>query len=299
MSLAGRTAVVTGAARGIGAAVATRLAGRGMRVALLGLEPAELASTAAGCGPAAAWWEVDVTDGSALGRVAAEVADRLGPADVLVVNAGIAVAAPLLAGDAGAYDRVIEVNLLGSVRTARAFGPQLVRTGGHLLQLSSLSALTPAPMMGAYAASKAGVEAFVRAVGPELGRAGVTVGVAYPSWVDTDMVRGADAVVGDQRSKLPYPLNRTLPLDVAADGLVTGIERRSPSVHLPRWVGAVAAVRGLLPPVLAAVGRRGLPAGELVAGDGGRAVGAGGAADTAARTSPSRREPGSGAGTGP
>lgn len=280
MTLEGRTAVVTGAARGIGAAVATRLAAQGMRVAAVGLEPDGLAATAAGCGPGAAWWEVDVTDGSALARVSQEVEARLGPASVLVANAGIAVAATLLDGDPDSYDRVIEVNLLGSVRTVRAFAPQLVRTNGHYLQMSSLSALSPAALMGAYTASKAGVDAFARAVAQELAADGVTVGVAYPSWVDTDMVRGADEASANHRARLPPPLNRTMPVGEAADLLVEGIVRRRASVPVPGWVAAFAAARGLLPPLLAAAARR---RGVETPPNDGMPVGPGGAADTAAR----------------
>lgn len=249
-----------------------------MKVAVLGLEPDGLAAVADECG--SVWWEVDVTDGAALARVAGEVEERLGPADVLVANAGIAVAATLLDGDPESYDRVIEVNLLGSVRTVRAFAPQLVRTKGHYLQIASLSALSPAAFMGAYTASKAGVDAFARAVGQELAADGVTVGVAYPSWIDTDMVRGADEASANRRAELPPPLNRTMPVGEAADLLVEGIVRRKPSVPVPGWVGAFLAARGLLPPLMLANARR---RGVQPPSNDGRPVGAGGAADDAYR----------------
>jgi NAD(P)-dependent dehydrogenase (short-subunit alcohol dehydrogenase family) len=232
----GRVVVVTGAARGIGEHVARRLAGRGYRVGLVGLEPDRLAEVAACCGPDSAWREADVTDGAALVRVAGEVSERLGPADVVLANAGIAIGAPLLHALADPFDRVIEVNLLGSVRTARAFAPpQLVARRGYLLQVASLAAIVASPMMAAYCASKSGVEAFARSIRIELAHHGVDVGVAYLSWIDTDLVRGTDALapMGRHRAALP-PFNRTYPVTTAADRLVRGIERRAAQAHRRR-----------------------------------------------------------------
>ena len=162
--MAGQVVVVTGAARGIGALLAMRLAAGNARVALLGLEPGELARVSACCGPCARWWEVDVTDERALAAVAAAVRDAYGRIDVVVANAGIAVGGPFFRSDPGAFARVIEVNLLGSAATARAFLPALAESRGYLLQVASLAALAPAPMMAAYCASKAGVEAFAHAL---------------------------------------------------------------------------------------------------------------------------------------
>jgi NAD(P)-dependent dehydrogenase (short-subunit alcohol dehydrogenase family) len=293
---ADRVAVVTGAARGIGEQVARRLARRGYRVALVGLEPERLAAVGADCARLAAdpgaigWWQADVTDGARLAEVAAEVAERLGPADVVVANAGIAVGAPLLHADPVTFDRVIEVNLLGSVRTTRAFAPQLVQRRGYLLQIASLAALVSSPMLAAYCASKSGVEAFAHALRIELAHHGGEVGVGYLSWIDTDQVRGSDQVtpMARHRAGLPAPFNRTYPVDLAADRLFRGIERRSPHVYVPGWVGAVAAVRGVLPRLLVSVGRR--DAGEMeqellaTAPEAlGRLVGPGGTADTLAR----------------
>ncbi|HEY6793970.1 MAG TPA: SDR family oxidoreductase [Kineosporiaceae bacterium] len=245
--------VVTGAARGIGAQLARRLAARGHRLALIGLEADQLAEVASECGPGAAWWEADVTDGTHLSDVAAQVAGRLGPARAVVANAGIALGAPLLHADAASYDRVIEVNLLGSVRTARAFLPHLVETRGYLLQIASLAAIVTSPMLSAYCASKSGVEAFARALAAEVAHHGVDVGVAYLSWTDTEMVRGSDRVtpLAARRSALPPPFNRTYPVDAAADRLARGLERRAAHIYLPPWIRAVALGRGLLGPGLA------------------------------------------------
>ena len=286
--LAGQVVVVTGAARGIGALVAMRLAAHNARVALLGLEPGELARVSGCCGPHARWWEVDVTDEGALADVAAAVRGACGRIDVVVANAGIAVGGPFLHSDPGAFARVIEVNLLGGVTTARVFMPALIESRGYLLQVASLAALAPAPMMTAYCASKSGVEAFAHALRGEVAHHGVRVGVAYLSWTDTDMVRGADqnAALRQMRAGLPFPAGRTNPAAPAADALLRGIARRAPRVYGQRWLPPIQALRGAVPPIVARFAARTMPELEsrwLAAGAGTGPLGAGGAADTKAR----------------
>ena len=286
--LAGQVVVVTGAARGIGALVARRLAARGARVALLGLEPGGLAEVSARCGPHSRWWEADVTDEPALAAVAAAVSDTYGRIDAVVANAGIAIGGPFIHSDASAFARVIEVNLLGSVATARAFLPALIDSKGYLLQVASLAALTPGPMMAAYCASKSGVEAFADALRGEVAHHGVQVGVAYLSWTDTDMVRGADEnpALREMRAGLPFPMGRTSPVEPAAEALVRGISRRAPRVYGQRWLPPMQLVRGLLPVAVARFAARTMPELEsrwLATGAGTFPVGAGGAADTRTR----------------
>ena len=289
--LAGQVVVVTGAARGIGAVTAGRLAARQAQVALLGLEPRELASVSARCGPHSRWWEVDVTDERALAGVAAEVRDAYPRIDVVVANAGIAIGGPFIHSDPGTFARVIEVNLLGSVATARAFLPALLDSGGYLLQVASLAALAPAPMMAAYCASKAGVEAFAHAIRAEVAHRGVRVGVAYLSWTDTDMVRGADenTALRKMRAGLPFPAGRTSPPGAVADALVDGISRRAPRVYGQRWLPPVQLARGVAPLIVAKLAARAMPDMEarwLTTGAGTGALGAGGAADAGARAAP-------------
>ncbi|KJK60022.1 SDR family oxidoreductase [Saccharothrix sp. ST-888] len=290
--IAGQVVVVTGAARGVGALLARRLAQRGAEVALVGLEPEELKAVAAQCGPTATSWEADVTDLEALTAVARQIQDRHGRIDTVVANAGIAIGGPLLDSDPRAFDRVIEVNLLGSVATARAFLPALVESGGYLLQIASLAAITPAPLMAAYCASKAGVEAFAHSLRAEVAYQGVKVGVGYLSWTDTDMVRGADqdTVLAQMRARLPWPANKTYPLAPAVERLVAGIGRRSPHVYAQAWLRGIQPVRWVLPSLVATVGARDIarlaPQLRATAASRLRAVGAGGAADTANRRAP-------------
>ncbi len=288
--LEGRTVVVTGAARGVGALLARRLAARGARLALVGLEPDELKKVADSLPGEAAHWHADVTDHDAMAGAAAAVEERFGGVDVVVANAGVALGGPFLDSGARSFDRVIEVNLLGSVATARAFLPALVRSRGYHLQVASLAALTPAPLMAAYCASKSGVEAYAHCLRAEVGHLGVDVGVGYLSWTDTDMVRGADQdeVLRDMRARLPWPMNKTYPLAPAVERLVAGIERRSPHVYGQWWLRGMQSVRGAVPSVVAGpLGRREMRklAPRLAATRAARGglVGAGGAADERAR----------------
>ncbi|WP_405020118.1 SDR family oxidoreductase [Kitasatospora sp. NBC_00070] len=290
--LTGQVIVVTGAARGVGALTARKLAQRGARLALVGLEPEELKAVAAQCGPEAGHWVADVTDLAALRSTAQAIEERYGRIDTVVANAGIALGGPLVDSDPDAFDRVIEVNLLGSVATARAFLPALTRSRGYLLQIASLAAITPAPLMSAYCASKAGVEAFAHSLRAEVAHQGVKVGVGYLSWTDTDMVRGADQdeVLRRMRAGLPWPANKTYPLPPAVDRLVAGIARRSAHVYAQPWLRGMQPVRWLLPSLIAAVGSRDVaklaPQLKATAASRLRPVGAGGEADSAARSTP-------------
>jgi NAD(P)-dependent dehydrogenase (short-subunit alcohol dehydrogenase family) len=255
-ALRGKVAVVTGAARGIGAALALELARRGAQVALVGLEPAELTATADRCARLshARAYVADVTDRARMAAVAAEVVAHFGAVDIVVANAGIAIGGPFADADPAEFDRVIEVNLLGSAGTARAFLPALAAAHGYLLQIASLAAMAPAPLMAAYCASKSGVEALANVLRADVAHRGVAVGVAYLSWVDTDMVRGADAdeALAELRHRLPWPASRTISVNDAVDRLVVGISRRSPRIYAPGWVRAVQWLpRGLLPAVVA------------------------------------------------
>ncbi|MER6913206.1 SDR family oxidoreductase [Streptomyces sp. NPDC000594] len=291
VSLDGQVAVVTGAARGLGEIVARKLSARGATVALVGLEPDELKRVAARLHTEGDWWHADVTDHEAMARVAAEVKERFGKVDIVVANAGVAAGGPLDGSDPLVWRRVIEVNLIGSAVTGRAFLPALAESRGYFLQIASLAAIAAMPLMTAYCASKAGVEAFAHALRAEVGHRGVRVGVAYLSWTDTDMVRGADEneVMSAMRRRLPWPANRTYPLGPAAERLVEGIERRAAHVYGQGWIRGTQPFRGLLPSLLGTLSRyemrRAAPLLAEGPPDADRLVGAGGAADAESRRS--------------
>ncbi len=257
-SLEGQVVVVTGAARGVGELLARKLSARGATLALVGLEPDELKQVSERLHGESDHWFADVTDHEAMAQVAREVKQRFGKVDVVVANAGVAAGGPFADSDPDAWRRVIEVNLIGGAVTGRAFLPVLMESRGYFLQIASLAAITPAPMMTAYCASKSGVEAFAHSLRAEVGYKGVKVGVGYLSWTDTDMVRGADQddVMRELRQRLPWPMNRTYPLGPAVDRIVDGIARRSPHVYAQWWLRGMQSVRGYLPSVIAVGGPR-------------------------------------------
>ena len=248
-SLSGKVVLVTGPARGIGAETARLLAKRGARLSLVGLEPERLAALAAELGGGHVWLECDVTDQAALERAAAGTVASLGRIDAVIANAGIASNRTVAAGPVDALVRTIEVNLIGVVRTVGATLPHVAAVRGYYLLVSSAAALAPLPGLSAYAAAKIGVEQFGNVLRLELAHKGVGVGVAHPSWIDTDMVRDARrdlASFGEALDKLPWPFNSVTSVSDCAAAFVRAVERRSRKVYVPRALGPLAALRYLL-----------------------------------------------------
>jgi len=248
----GKVVLITGAARGIGAGLAERLAARGAKVALVGLEAEEQRKVAERIGDAAKSWEADVTDWDALELATAGVVEHFGGIDIVIANAGIATAGFVRSIDRAAFEKVIEVDLLGVWRTFRVTLPHVIERRGYLLAISSLAAITHAPGMANYAAAKAGVEAFSNSLRAEVAHLGVKVGVAHPTWIRTDLVESADAhpVFGKLRASMPGLIGKTYPLDVALDNLEAGILKRARTIHVPRWVGGLKLLRAFLPPII-------------------------------------------------
>jgi NAD(P)-dependent dehydrogenase (short-subunit alcohol dehydrogenase family) len=266
-SVKGKVVLVTGAARGIGAGLARRLSAKGAKVALVGLEPDELKRVAAECGPDAAVWEADVTDWTALEKAVAGVVEHFGGIDIVVANAGIAATGFTRSIDRAAFERVIEVDLLGVWRTVRACLPHIIERRGYVLTISSLAAIVHIPGNAAYSAAKAGVEAFANSLRAEVRHLGVDVGVAHPTWIATDMVNSADKhpVFGALRTSTPGLLSKTYPLSVAVDLLDEGIARRSRAIHVPGWVGVLKLIRAVLPRIVELGSRSFMPAADKAA----------------------------------
>jgi NAD(P)-dependent dehydrogenase (short-subunit alcohol dehydrogenase family) len=263
----GKVVVITGAARGIGAGLARDLSAKGAKVALVGLEAEELARVAAECGPDAGAWEADVTSWTELEKAVAAIAERYGRIDVVVANAGIAATGFTRSIDPAAFERVINVDLLGVWRTVRVTLPHLVAAKGYAMLLSSAAAIIHIPGNAAYSAAKAGVEAFGNSLRAEVKHLGVDVGVVHPTWIATDMVNTADQhpVFGKLRGSTGGLASKTYPLSVAVDLISAGVARRARVVHVPGWVGVVKLVRALVPRLVELYARKVMPGADRAA----------------------------------
>jgi NAD(P)-dependent dehydrogenase (short-subunit alcohol dehydrogenase family) len=237
-------ALITGGASGIGAELARQLAARGMRIALIDRDAERLGSILPGAETAVA----DVRDTEALTAAIDDLAARLGGIDVAVANAGIATGGPLRMVGPDTVEDTIEINLLGVWRTVRASLPHVLERRGHILMIASAAAVLPAAGLGAYSASKAGVEALGRSLRVELKPHGVSVGVGYYLFLNTPMVTVGEAspVLRRSKSRLPAPIARTWPLEPAIERTVTSIEKRSRAVVHPPFLRGLMAIRGLL-----------------------------------------------------
>jgi NAD(P)-dependent dehydrogenase (short-subunit alcohol dehydrogenase family) len=250
-TIEGRTVLITGAARGIGAETAVRLHGHGANLALVGLEPELLEEVAARIGERAAVFEADVTDAGALERAVAGAVRRFGGVDVAIANAGLHFVGAIASAPVEQLERELDVNLLGVLRTVRAAAPQVVERRGYMLNVASLAAASHAPLMGSYAASKAGVEALTNCLRQELAPAGARVGCAYFGFIDTDLVRGAMDHPSSRTMDrlLPAFVRKPVPVAVAVDAIEEGVLKRKSRVWAPRYVGGALALRGVLQPL--------------------------------------------------
>lgn len=245
-SLAGKVVLITGPARGIGEESARQLAGRGARLSLVGREPERLRALAEELGAGHAWFEADVTDQPSLDRAVAETVRALRGIDVVFANAGIASNGTVAVTPVEALVRTIEVNLIGVVRTISATLPHVVASRGYYLLMSSASALAPLPAMAPYSASKIAVEQYGNALRMEVAHKGVDVGVAHPSWIDTDLVRDQQHELrsfNHTLSKLPGPFGKVTPLAECVEALIDGMERRRRKVFVPKSLAPFSAIR--------------------------------------------------------
>ncbi|MDB5377983.1 MAG: Short-chain dehydrogenase [Rubritepida sp.] len=183
---AGRVAVVTGAARGIGAAIARRLASEGAKVLLTDRSEDVMATAAAIDGTGF------VTDIAALGageKVMKAALDAYGRIDILVNNAGIGGSKSLEESDDEIIDRFIDTNLKAVLRVTRAALPHLTRPGGAIINISSTFGIAGYPGTTAYAVAKAGVAHFTRQLAAELGPEGIRVNAIAPGVIETAMTQ--------------------------------------------------------------------------------------------------------------
>jgi NAD(P)-dependent dehydrogenase (short-subunit alcohol dehydrogenase family) len=248
-SLAGRRVLITGAARGIGAALARRLQERGARVAIAGLEPELLEAVAQTCGDAP-WSSCDVANRDEVEAAVGSAVAELGGLDVVVANAGVAAQLPLVGGNPEVLERTLRVNVIGVYNTLRAAGPHISHGRGYALPIASVAAAIHLPLLGAYSASKAAVEALGNTLRIELRSTGAKVGVAYFAELDTDMTSRGFGTEAAAKITMGGALSRVAPLKVGIDALERGIARRSRRIVAPRWAAPLLPLRMAIQPVI-------------------------------------------------
>jgi len=218
--------IVTGGARGIGAAIAESLGAAGAKPVLVDVERAQLAATTAGLrgkGVDAMEAVTDITDPAAVGALVADVIQRHGRIDGLVNAAGILHLAPILEHDPAAFERVIKVNVTGTFVVTQAVAREMVkRKKGSVVTIASVAAHQPRFRQSGYATSKAAVAHLMRAFGLELASSGVRFNSVSPGPTETDMIRevikktgNADQIIKGvpEEFRLGTPLGRMAQVD--------------------------------------------------------------------------------------
>lgn len=251
-----KTVVLTGAAGGLGEALARELVARGARVALLDLDEPALGVLAAELGPSVHPWRADVTDSESLKAAFSGAVERFGGVDVAVANAGINLFASVEAGDPRSFERLIDVNLNGAYRTLQAALPHVRERSGHLLVTSSMACFVHSPLQSAYSASKAGVYALVNSLRQELRGTGVTCGTLHPTFFATPML---DESLADPAGALVWKGNtggiwKQTTVEAVVAAAVAGIERRAKTTVVPRRLKTVALFPGIMRPVIERIG---------------------------------------------
>jgi len=212
-SVAGRVAIVTGAASGMGRAIAQLFAAEGAHVAACdrnGEGVARVAGEIVLLGGAAHGFPLDVTDPAAITHVVQEVVERLGPVGILVNNAGVSLPAPIDDDDyETAWDLTMAVNLTGYARMIRACLPYLLQAGAaRIVNIASTEGLGATPYISPYTASKHGVVGLTRSLATELGARGITVNCICPGPINTGMTAPIPDDAKQKFARRRVPLGR-------------------------------------------------------------------------------------------
>jgi NAD(P)-dependent dehydrogenase (short-subunit alcohol dehydrogenase family) len=205
--LQGRKALITGAAQGLGKAIAELFVERGAQVMLADVNEAGAARAASELGPQASSIQCDVTIASDFDKAVAATVEAFGAMDTLINNAGIEIVKPLFEHDEDEFERLMKINVTGVFLGMKHSLPALIASGrGVIVNMSSLAGTNGVPLFGAYAASKAAVLQLTRTAAAELRPLGIRVNAVCPGFVDTAMVERlvpkVEAIVGVPFSSL-------------------------------------------------------------------------------------------------
>jgi 3-oxoacyl-[acyl-carrier protein] reductase len=238
-----KVVLVTGASRGIGSAVATAVAKKGARVALMARTESDLKDVLGKLGGRGAIAIADVADPAALEAAVTSLENEVGPIDVLVANAGIGAYGPFVDIDPAEMERLVRVNVLGTMYSIRAVLPGMIaRRRGHIVTIGSIAGRIGSPFEAVYAATKFADVGLTEALAVEVEPYGIGVSVVNPGPVATDF--------GDARGH-PYDRARPKPVSAekVADAVVDAIEHGKREVYVPKWFQPAVVVRHLVPPM--------------------------------------------------
>ena len=235
-TLKDKHAVVTGASRGIGAAIAAALAAEGVRVSLFARDEKTLATVAQHLGAAQALAvSADVAEPEAVERAFAAARARFGPVDILINNAGQAASAKFTDTDAKLWNRILGVNLTGTYLCARAAVGDMLKGGfGRIVNIASIAGLRGAAYLSAYVTSKHAVIGLTRALALEYATRNITVNAVFPGYVDTDIVKNAIANISHKTGRTPAEARATLVATNPQGRLVTSEEVAEATLWLCR-----------------------------------------------------------------
>ncbi len=261
MSFEGKTAWITGASSGIGAALAREWAARGARIILSGRDEARLTQVADGIDGETLILPFDVRDEAAMKAATQQAVDWHGGVDIFVANAGISQRSAAVDTDMAVYREIIDIDLTAQIAATQALLPHLVaRQSGTLLFISSIAGKVGVPMRTAYCAAKFGLIGYADALRAELSQQGVSVHVVCPGSVATDVSRNALTADGSKRGRSDKVIDNGIAPDEAAKRIVDAVKanqreiivaegveeamgelRRTPDQLLDQVAGMVAA----------------------------------------------------------